>query len=229
MAALTSPTLTTLLTNVRNFLNQPSASNSFWTDAELTVYLNEAVSLYFAEVSHSQEGLFTTSSDLNIVTDTETVSLPSDCFVVKALYKKVTDGYEILEYRNDLTEGYSTQGGTNASSYTPSYFFRGNSIVLRPTPNFSQTAGLKIEYMQFPDQMSVGADTLTAQVSPIFKQLVEMYAVYKAKLKESLVNGVVLHTVAKENLNELYASFKEAIERRSKNPTFVQPFNPEMS
>jgi hypothetical protein len=83
--------------------------------------------------------------------------------------------------------------------------------------------------MQFPDQMSVGADTLTAQVSPIFKQLVEMYAVYKAKLKESLVNGVVLHTVAKENLNELYASFKEAIERRSKNPTFVQPFNPEMS
>ncbi len=68
---------------------------------------------------------------------------------------------------------------------------------------------------------------LTSQVSPVFKDLIETYAVYKAKTQESLVNGVALNPLIKENLSDLYTAFKEAITHRSAYPTYTYPFNPE--
>ena len=180
MATLSSPSLGKLITNVRNLLNQPNPSNSFWSDAEITEYLNEAVRMYFAQVIANSEGHFTTTTDLNIVTDVETVALPTDFFEAKALYIQRNNGWDICPYVPDVTSGFTTNSGSSSNMYTPYYFFRSNNIVLRPTPNFSQTAVLRLEYVQFPDTMVNGGDTLTNQVSPIFKQLIEMYAVYKA-------------------------------------------------
>jgi hypothetical protein len=229
MATLSSPTLQQLITSTRTMLNQPKESNSFWKDVELTEYLNEAVRLYFLECVNANEGYFTTTTDLDITANTETVTLPTDCFQVKNLWKAVTGGFILLPYRNSVTEGYSTQGGSGTETFLPSYTFRGNSLVLHPTPNFSQTAGLKLEYIQFPDQMVWGGDSMTSQVSPIFKQLIIMYAVYKAKLRESMVNGVNTYGVAQSNLTELYTTFKNSLSRRSRNPTFTIPFDPETS
>ncbi len=229
MATLASPTLQSLLTNVRTLLNQLDPQNSFWKDDELTTYLNDAVRIYFLEVLHSREGYFTTTADLNIVSGTEAVSLPADCFQVRTLWKKVTNGYSPLVFGNSPTEGYSTQGGASGASYLPSYFFRGNAIILRDTPNFSETAGLKLEYVQFPDTMIYGGDVMTSQVSPMFKQLIEIYAVYKAKLKESLVSGVSVHKAAEEHLAAIYKSFQDAIAMRTQAASFVQAYSPESS
>lgn len=227
MATLTTPTIEDLIWNVRSMLNQPDPNNSFWSDEELANWLNEAVRRYFAEVVLNNEGLFTTQTDLDITTDTETVALPSDFFEVRALYKKSNTDYIILPYQNDFTDSYTTQGGSSATSYFPYYYFRGNNLVLRPVPNFSETDGLRLEYIQFPTTMLLGGDTLTNQVSPIFRDLIEMYAVYKAKLKESLVAGTNLYNGAAENLESLYTAFKNAIEGRSKYPQFTSAFNPE--
>lgn len=227
MATLSAPTLQKLITNTRSMLNSPNPNNSFWTDRELTEWINDGIRMYFNEVIMNDEGAFETQTDLNIVTDTETVALPTDFFKLKAVYKKVNTGYILLPYRNNLTESYSTQGGTSANNYTPYYYFRGNNLVLRPVPNFSETAGLRIEYTQFPETLVNGGDALTNQLSPIFKTIVEMHAVYKAKLKESLVNGATTYTPAAQNLSALFAQFKDAISQRSKNPIFVIPFNPE--
>lgn len=227
MATLTAPTLQNLITNVRILLNQTDPNNSLWTNNELTNYLNEAIRLYFLECVLVNEGYFTTQTDLNIVTDTQTIALPTDCFEVKVVYKKVTNGYIVLPYQNNLMDSYSTQGGSSSDSFFPGYYFQGNNLVIRPTPNFSETAGIRLEYIQFPDNMVWGGDSMTNQVSPIFKQLIEMYAVYKAKLKESMVNGGMMHKVPQENVAQLYQSFKETISRRSRYPTFIIPFSPE--
>jgi hypothetical protein len=226
MATLSSPTLQSLITSVRTLLNQPDPLNSFWKDEELKQYINEAIRLYFVEVAQNNEGLFTTTASLNIVSGTETVALPSDCFEVKALYKAVDNGYVILEYRNNMTESYSTQGGGDGNSYCPSYYFRQNNLVLRPVPNFSQTAGLLIEYIQFPETLINGGDSLSNQISPVFRQVIEMYAVYKAKLKESMVSGVVMHKIPEENLGALATAFRDAIQLRAKSPVYILPFNP---
>lgn len=227
---LASPTLLKLITNVRNFLNSPNPANSFWTDAELTEYLNEAVRQYFAEVVMNNEGLFAaTPVLLNLVANTETVALPDDFYEVRALYKVVNNGYLLLPYLNDVTSNFVSNGVTADDAYMPAYHFQGNNLVLRPPPGNSQTGALRLEYIQFPDTMINGGDALTSQVSPVFKQLIEMYAVYKSKLKESLVNGTDMHSVAATNLNQIYTVFRESIMNRSKYPQFVVPFNPEGS
>jgi len=94
-------------------------------------------------------------------------------------------------------------------------------------PNFSQTAGLRIEYIYFPDMLQNAGDTMSNNMLPIFRQLIEMYAVYKAKMKESLTNGTDTASMAKNNLNEIYKLFLDTVKNRSKYPQFISPFNPE--
>lgn len=227
MATLSSPTASTLLTSIRAMLRQPNPANSFWSDEELLRYLNEAVRVYFAEVSFNNEGQFLATADLNLTANVETVALPADCFEVRTLYRKVTDGYVAMSYINDVTRGLITNVTNMGDSYIPSYYFRGNSLVLRDMPSSSETGGLKLEYVQFPDTLVNGGDPLSSQISPVFKQVVEMYAVYKAKMVESLVTGVDTSALAKQNLNELYSQFKDAIKNRTLYPKYTVPFNPE--
>lgn len=229
MTMLKSPTLGKLIFNVRNLLGQPNPINSNWSDTELTEYLNEGIRMYFAQVVKNSEGYFMPAPALlDIVANNEEVALPVDCFEVKALYIQRNQGWEILEYRNDVTNGFLSNVGTSGNNtYSPMYYFRGNNLVLHPTPNFSSAQTLRLDYIGFPDQMINGGDTMTNQISPVFKQLVEMYAVYKAKLKQSMVNGTDLTVIPKANLAEIMAIFKDAINKRSNYPEFVQPFNPE--
>lgn len=225
--ALAPSTLGSYIVSVRDMLNQPNASNSFWSDAEITRYLNEAIRIYYLEITNNDEGFWTKTADLNVVTDVETVALPSDCFEVKAVYKAVNNGFVVLPYRNAESDSYTTQGGSGTDTFFPSYYFRENSIVLRPVPNFSQTAGLRIEYIYFPDMLANPGDVMSANVLPIFKQMIEMYAVYKAKLKESLTNGTDTSALAKANFQELYKLFIDTARNRSRYPQFTKPFSPE--
>lgn len=227
MATLTTPTLQNLVTNARIMLKQQDPKNSTWTDEELLLYVNDGIRMYFLEASMVNEGLFTTTTDLTITSGVETVALPSDFFQAKNVWKKVNDGYLILNYRNSVDSDYSTQGGTSGNNYQPYYYFRGNNLVLRPTPNFTEVAGIKLEYIQFPDNMVYSGDSLTAQIAPVFKQLIEAYVVYRAKLTESMVSNVNTYEAASANLQSIYGLFKATLQNRSKNPTYVLPFNPE--
>jgi hypothetical protein len=227
MAVLSAPSADELITDVRNLLNQPSSTNSFWTDEEILSYINEAIRRYFTEVVQTAGGQFNTTDTLDVVAGTETVALPADFFEVRAVYRAVSGGYEIMSYRNNLTSGYSNASSGGGDMFVPSYYLRGNSLVLRPVPNVSETDALLVEYVQFPETILTGGDSMTSQVSPVFRDMVVTYAVYKAKLKESLVSGVDTSKLARENLNDLFTVFKDTISKRSYNPTFVQPFSPE--
>lgn len=226
MGTLQSPTLGKLISSVRRMLNQPNASNSFWSDEELMDYLNEGIRVYFAEVVQGNEGQFSTTVDLNLVSGTETVALPSDFFEIRTLHRKTGSSYQIMTYNPDVTASYDTATSSVGDSYVPAYYFQENNIVLRPIPGASETAGLRLDYIKFPSTMVTGGDQMTANVSPVFKQVIEMYAVYKAKLRESLVNGTDTVSMAKSNLNELYKQFQECIVNRSKYPQYTIPFNP---
>lgn len=222
---LSAPTLGSYLTAVRDLLNQPNASNSFWSDAELVRYINEGIRMYFLEVTTNDEGFWTKTADLSMVANVETITLPSDCFKVKAVYRAVSQGYVVLPYRNAESDSYSTISGGAGDTYLPSYYFRENSLVLRPVPNSDQTNALRIEYIYFPDSMNAAGDTTGTNLLPVFRQLIEMYAVYKAKMKESLVNGVDTSALAKANLAEIYKLFVDTVKNRSKFPQFVKAWH----
>lgn len=227
MAALLQPTLQQLLFNVRNFLNQPDPNNSSWSDAELTGYLNEAIRRYFGEVVQSSEGLFTKQTDLDITAGNETIALPSDFFEVVRLYKKVNNEYISLYYDNSSQQNYTTDGPSSSTAAAFSYYLRGDDLVLRNTPQFTETGGLRLEYIYFPETMVNGGDSMTTQVAPVFKDLIEMYAVYKAKLKESVLgHNVDMVSRLQGHVGDLYKQFQDVIAQRSHGISFVKPFDP---
>lgn len=227
MGALSSPQLDEMRTVVRRFLNQESSTNTFWSNAELDSYLNEATRLYMAELLQMGEGHFVKQADLDIV-GSDLITLPTDFFKVRAVYKKLSNGYEILPYDNNVTSGYSTNDNNNSNTYRGSYYIRNNNtLVLRPGPNFSETGGIRVEYIALPDTLDNDSDTLPSDISALFKQCIEMYAVYKAKVKESLNAGSDTSGVAERHLSVLNEQFRDAIQIRSQNPTSIQAFNPE--
>lgn len=241
MSILTSPDANQLISNVRSMLNQPDANNSFWTDDELLQYLNDAIKRYFTIVIEYGQGQFTTTGRLSITGGTETVALPDGSsvydaiatstllppfFMIKSVAKAVGNGYEMLEYQNNLTAGWSTNA-SSGTGYMPYYYLRGNSLVLRPSPAASETGSLLVEYVYFPYILLNGGDSLHADIAPTFQELIEMFAVYKAKLKESLVTGANTYSGAVDHVTMLTQQLRDIMSKRSMGPTFVQQWNPE--
>lgn len=227
MATLSSPTLERIVRDIRVLLNQPRAENSRWSDTELGEYVNDGISRFFLHINEVAEGQFDKQTDLNLVGGTETVALPSDFFAIKVLYKKLSSQYKPLVYRNNFIEPYSSDSSTaDASNYEPTYYLRANNLVLRPIPGNSETAGLRLEYTAFPETLITGGDTLTAGISPVFKELVVMYGVYKAKLKDDLVQGGNTRQGAEALLADLYNNFKHQVTERSKYPQYIVPWTP---
>lgn len=226
MALLTAPTLQRLLREARIFLNQLDPTSSFWSDEELGNYGNDAVAQYFQVVNSEAEGQFDTTATLDVVAGVETVTLPLDFYEARSLYS-VQGGQNImLSYRNNLTDSYSTTGSNSASNFMPSYYFRQGAIVLRPIPQFTATGALLLEYTQFPQTMITGGDTLTAGISPTFKELVVKYMCYQAKLKESSVLGGDTYLPVEKHLGSLFSQFKQNVGGRSKSPQYIKPFSP---
>lgn len=230
MAVLTSPTLQQLITSVRRRLGQPSPVNSQWTDDELAEYINNGITRYFGEVIQNAEGLFnkSTPADLDIVAGQETVTLPSDFFELVRLYRKVGSEYLIMEYDNSFDQSYTTNGPTSTSS-SLRYSLRGaQTLVLRDVPQFSETGALRLEYVAFPETLVTGGDVMTSNVSPIFRDMIVAWAVYEAKVSESLRGqGVNTYGVAKQHFGELYQQFRDVIQNRSEYPRYIRPWSPE--
>ena len=67
---------------------------------------------------------------------------------------------------------------------------------------------------------------MTSGISPMFKELIVMYVVSKAKLKDDLVNGGSTRIPAEQHLSDLYNNFKHQLMERSKAPQYITVFEP---
>lgn len=227
MAALVAPTLERLIRDARVLLRQPKAENSRYTDSELTSYANDALQQIFLTVNEVGEGQFDKVANLDITNAVETVALPSDCFAIKALYKLQNTIWRRLEYRQNILEDFDASATNSGSTtYEPYYYLRGNSLVLRPPPGFSETASLKIEYTAYPSVMAMGADAMSDGLSPIFKELIVMYIVAKAKLADDLNGGGQGYALAASHRDDLFRQFRHQIMERSKAPQYISSFDP---
>lgn len=227
MAAVVAPTLERIIRDVRVRLNQPKQENSRWSDTELTEYINEALQQMFLTINEYSEGQFDKSTSLNIVNVTETVALPTDCFAIRGVWKVQGTINRRLEYRQNILEDFGNSSSTNGqANYEPYYYLRGNNLVLRPIPGFSETNGLLIEYTGYPNVLVFGGDTLDSGISPLFKQLLVAYAVTEAKRKDDLVTNGNSRTAAESHLADLWKNFKHQISERSKAPQFITAYEP---
>lgn len=165
---------------------------------------------------------------LNTTNAVETVALPTDCFAVRGVWFQQGTINRRLEYRQNITEDYSNSSSTNGqANYEPYYYFRGNNLVLRPIPGFTSTNGpLVVEYTAYPSLLVFGGDIMASGISPLFKELIVMYIVCKAKLKDDLSNGGNTRVPAQQQFGELFKNFRHQISERSKAPQYVTPYEP---
>lgn len=227
MATIVTPTLESLVRDTRILLNQPKAENSRYSDAELTKYGNQAVRQVFGIVNKMGEGQFDKVTSLDVVNAVETVALPIDCFAIKALYKVQGTVNRRLEYRSSMLLDYENSAvNSGSTTYEPYYYLRGNNIVLRPMPGFSEVGSLVLEYTAYPSILQFGGDNLDLGVSPLFEELITTYMVYKCKLKDDLSGGGNTRVPAQEHMADLYRNFKDQLSERSKSPQYITSWEP---
>ena len=207
-------------------LRQQDSNNSNWSDAALTEWLNDAVRRYFLELAQENEGQFDKVVMLDLVKQVEEIPLPNDFLMVKTIHRVIGNDRLILEYNSAISENYYQNTTGISVYYEPYYFIRGNNLVVRPFPPQDEVGGLQLEYTSFPDTMISGNDALTAGISPVFRELIVSYAVYKAKQQEDLTNNSNTSAKAATHLQYLETTFKESVGNRSRYPQFTVPYNP---
>ncbi len=211
-------------------LNQPKAENSRFSDAELTQWANDAIQQIFLTINEIGEGQFDaiTNPGLNVMNAVETVALPVDCFAVKAVYWTQSQIKRRLEYRPNVMMDYDASNtNSGQTTYEPYYYFRGNSLVLRPIPGFTSTDGpLIIEYTAYPSVLVYGGDTMDAGISPLFRELIESYVISKAKFRDDLSGQGQGYMLANSRMVDLFRQFQHQVVERSKAPLYTTPFEP---
>lgn len=227
MATLVAPTLEKLVREARILLRQPKAENSRFTDNELINYANDALQQIFLTVNEASEGQFDKTATLDIVNAVETVALPADCFAIRGVWKLQNTIWRRLEYKQNIMMDFDvTATNSGSTTYEPYYYLRGNNLVLRPIPGFSEAASLKIEYTAYPSVLVSGADTMDAGISPLFKELIVMYIVAKAKLTDDLNGGGQGYQLAASHRDDLFRQFKHQLMERAKAPQYITVFEP---
>ncbi len=157
---------------------QQESTAGFLSDTEIDRWLNEGYYKYAIRLMLASQGYFETTAGLDITSGQEAIVLPYNFLNDHSLQKMVRVERVLptvripLNYRKRFTEANPTTGVSGGQSFLPTYDFRGNSLILEPTPSFtelnaSQTAGLRIVYAALPPKMqsalpqAVGNSTIT--------------------------------------------------------------------
>ena len=214
-------TLATLRTKVRRKLDETSAD--FWSDNDIDDYLNQAYYYYWNWAIQAQYRQCLQSTTLNITAGTAEVALPSDFIKIRLLEKVASDRTIPLRFNERYEEQNATSGVGTSTETVFSYSFVGSNIVLQPTPQVTETGGLKITYFYQPTELSDDADT--PDLDDFHDNLLIQYAVVQAKEKEEAIgNGGTDLAPFVMTLTKLEQSFKEIIETDSIQRFYAKPF-----
>ena len=134
-------------------------STGFASESEIDIWLNEAYYKYVMRLMMASQGHFDQTTYLDIVASTETISLPNNFANVPSLLsvvrvEKVLSNVRVpLMYRRRYDESTATASVVAGYTYIPTYDFRGQYLVLEPTPGSSETSGLFMVYKALPPKL----------------------------------------------------------------------------
>lgn len=139
--------------------NQASASG-FLSNPDIDRWANEGYYKYALMLMKASQGYFETFADLDIVADAEAIALPHN---FTATEKSLTDLVRVekilsqsrvpLQFRRRYDEVNSTSAGGSGETYLPTYDFRGNNLVLEPTPSTAETDAIRVIYKALPPRL----------------------------------------------------------------------------
>lgn len=182
-------TLTTFLTRVREQLDEPIAR--FWTDANLTTWINDALK----DIARKTESIQSYNTSVSAVVGTNKYSFPTDLIRVHRI-EFVPTGSTITYTLEPKTQDEMDRvwGGFQSSSGYPQYYmiwgYPGGSSTMEhkfqvyPVP--SATGTFNLYYYRIPTDLTSGSDV--AQIPNGWDDLVVYYVCYRALQKRMSPN-----------------------------------------
>lgn len=150
---------------VRADFNQ-SDIGSFIQEADIDRWVNEAYMTYSRKLMLTSEGYFEQLFPLDITAGQEAIALPTifdgrGKHLKTILLERVLPTERIpLRFHRRYNEANSTNGGLSGWSFLPTWKFRGNNIILEPTPTFTEvataTTGLILTAQVMPARLHMG-------------------------------------------------------------------------
>jgi len=190
-----SVTLSDLKTRIKDLVDGDSADQV--TDVELVRYINEAIKECEAQIHLLNEDYYKKDAYLSISSGTSEYSLPSDIYAQKirrimfdSSSSSVTSSnrYEVMSIKDEEVPFVET-----GDLYRYRLIFNSSDakvIKLYPTPNFTDSAVVKISYIKNAKQLSSDSDVLDI---PEFEQFIIDFARYRVLQKE--VGNPMIQTV----------------------------------
>jgi len=162
-------------------------NSQFVTDAELDVYINEAIAdLRDKMISKVGDDYFAAETTINLLSSTDTYALPSDFYKVLYVEIKGDDGYFYKMRRFEVSE--RNFGASPINYYIPDirYRLRANNIVFTPQ-NLMGGRQVRLTYVPIPTELVNNNDTLQGYNG--WEAYVIVYAARKALVKEESDTG----------------------------------------
>ena len=155
----------------RSILNEPLDSSrvfpdntsSFWGDTTLLSFFNIIQQEVAAEINQTYEDFFVTQTFLSIVNGTAEYTLPDKFVKMRRVEDaRTTSSLEIspvtMNQRGSTLTLITGSGTINGNSY----YLRGNQIVFTNTPTFTDSAAIRLQYVQRLVDLSAGS--LTSEI-----------------------------------------------------------------
>ena len=230
-------TLATLRGNVRDYLNEPVSSSSFWSDAQLNKYINFAYRKYADKWTRIQPQWGKRTVDITFPADSEYTDLDSstwlyggpwrlDSFIEDRTYGQ--PGYripwanskeELFKYYNGIRDELVV--GTNLVAWIEEFLTGTGTSVLRlylaPKPGSSRS--LRLHFQVAAEELS--SDTDTTKLPTCVEECVELDAVIRARgIQEEAPPQAI--TLAKTMLAEAEREMKAFARQFQRGPSRVR-------
>ena len=141
----------------------PDNTSSFWTDSQLTTYHNLIQQELQQTIIQADEDYFVTQAYLSVVAGTAEYALPTNTIKVV----RVEDNRDTSSPRelNPVTINHRevlyppTHFLTSQATWNGGYYLRGQQIVLTDTPNYTDSAAVRVHFVRRLADVVAGSDT----------------------------------------------------------------------
>jgi len=156
------------LSSTRTF---PDNSSGWFEDGEMTQWYNWAQVEVQGLLVGSHENFFVSATSINVVSGQAEYALPSDLIKIIRVEddRDSSAPVEIYPVSFNQYDSYTLSYNRSGTTIMSSYAIKGNSLVFRPTPEFTENCAVKLHYVK-----SVEAYTSATSCSAIPDQYHEL-------------------------------------------------------
>jgi hypothetical protein len=221
-------TLSQYVIRVRRWLQEPTASKSFWTDNFLKQLFNTNYRLRCTDLHLAFEGAFINVVQTDIVANQARYAWPPNFQRMAKLELVRSDGTRIPLRRFERHEGVLLNDGTAGGDqgYLPTYRPIGSGFELEPGPTEDQADGIRMEYYGIPVELEADSDTMHADFPQILDELLVIDTAISALHSEMLMESQGLMRTLERERERWEDKWNSYIESRMISRQAVTPFAP---